>query len=171
MKKFIEENIITLILGTSSILLAIWFNSTDSIQIRFWILVITLTSIIPVAVKYILFNVSKRNTKEFKESKTNNKKLKDYHTNYNKVKETKGNYNSSYEILRDSIKVLVQNSEINRRNLLIFKKELCNRVNKEYYKNYKFENDMHEIYVKLKDENLTKEDYDNMMQLLLTLKN
>ena len=94
MKKFMKENIITLILGTSSILLAIWFNSTDSIQIRFWILVITLTSIIPVAVKYILFNVSKRNTKEFKESKTNNKKLKDYHTNYNKVKDTIGNYNS-----------------------------------------------------------------------------
>lgn len=61
-----------------------------------------------------------------------------------------------YLEVRDKFKFCVQNRLIKRPQLLEFKKLINSYIDLTHYKNYKWTNDMHEIYKKLKDTTFTK---------------
>lgn len=51
---------------------------------------------------------------------------------------------------------LVKNKIIKRSSILEFKRLINSYINTQYYKDYKFKNDIHEIYKKLKDTTFSK---------------
>lgn len=74
---------------------------------------------------------------------------------------TKTNTNPNYIEVRNRLIDSVKNGVLNRDNILKFKLELDNKldINRYAYSNFNFENDMHEIYIKLKSSKLKDEDY------------
>lgn len=74
---------------------------------------------------------------------------------------TKTNTNPNYIEVRNRLIDVVKNGVLNRDSILKFKLELDNKldINRYAYSNFDFENDMHEIYIKLKSSKLKDEDY------------
>lgn len=88
---------------------------------------------------------------------------------YNKQK-NKNNFSQEYTQVKQLFTALMKNGDIKRNDILQFK-NLLNKLletNIYHYDKFYFKNDCHEIYIKLKNSNLTKVDY---LQLQDYLKN
>ena len=88
-----------------------------------------------------------------------------------KFYKAKTNDNVFYIDIRNKLITVVQKGNLDRDSILNFKLELDNRlgINRYAYKDFDFENDMHEIYVKLKSSKLTDDDYDYLNNILKDL--
>lgn len=77
-----------------------------------------------------------------------------------------------YEKCAELFNHCVKNKRFNQDLLLDFKGMVNDHLGTgiDKYKNYKFKNDVHEIYVKLKDENLMRFDFKEFDEFLTTLK-
>jgi ABC-type Na+ efflux pump permease subunit len=98
-------------------------------------------------------NVSKPNSKSTTEP--NNKNIK--------VVTTEG-----YTEFNNILKASVQNKLLDRETILKLKSELRYKIGThiEVYKNFEFQNDLHELYVLSKSSVLTKEDYIYLTQFI-----
>lgn len=85
----------------------------------------------------------------------------------------KTNNNPFYMETRNRLIGVVKNCELDRGGILKFKLELDNKLgmNRYAYDNFDFENDMHEIYIKLKSSKLNDEDYLYLKSLIEDLVN
>lgn len=77
-----------------------------------------------------------------------------------------------YEKCAELFNHCVKNHRFNQELLLDFKSMVNDHLGTyvEKYKNYKFKNDVHEIYVKLKDEGLMRFDFQELNEFLTILK-
>lgn len=73
-----------------------------------------------------------------------------------------------YTEFNNILKASVQNKLMNRQSILQLKCELIYRLGThiEVYKNFKFQNDLHEIYTLSKSSVLTKDDYEYLTQFI-----
>lgn len=73
-----------------------------------------------------------------------------------------------YTEFNNILKVSVKNKLLNRQSILQLKCELRYRLGThiEVYKDFKFENDLHELYTLSKSSVLTKEDYEYLTQFI-----
>lgn len=76
-----------------------------------------------------------------------------------------------YLEVRDTFKHCIQNKLIKRPQLLEFKRIINSYINTSYYKDYKWSNDVHEIFKKLKDTTFTKKQMLNLKAYISQFKN
>lgn len=74
---------------------------------------------------------------------------------------------------RNNFNKLMHQGKMKRIQLLEFKKMVneATRNDRKYYKNYKFENDAHEIYTKLQNKYITKHNMTKLNNYLIKLEN
>lgn len=166
------------------------YVGTDSIMEKLLIAAIFFIGIIPLAFSMIfpilnmlLFGFMKGSTKKKyipKKTVNANGRITTHHKTVNKSgfnkttnpgtckSQYKQNDNPNYVTLRDNIKDYSKSGKINREGILDFKNELDYRLgsNRYSYKEFSFENDMHEIYVKIKNSKFKDEDYLHLQQVL-----
>ena len=75
--------------------------------------------------------------------------------------------NKNYEELVTALKFCMKNKILNREQILNFKSEVNNHLgeNKNHY-TFEFDNDLHEIYCKIKHKSLKSKDYQELLQVL-----
>lgn len=76
--------------------------------------------------------------------------------------------NPKYDELVQCIKYLMRYKLMNREQILDFKSKVCKQLDKcnGHYKDFKWENDLQEIYTKIKNKHLKSEDYQELLQIL-----
>lgn len=163
--KFSKSMIIPITLG---LILLLLFKSADSKLEQLLIGSIFIMVLIPFTLQLfaMLFSStlsvpkSERNA-ELIISKEKNKSKKEEITSIKQNYKAKTNNNKFYIDVRNRLISVVKSGDINRDGILKLKLELDNRLgmNRYAYSNFNFENDMHEIYIKLKSSKLTDEDY------------
>lgn len=81
---------------------------------------------------------------------------------------TKKVENEDYDVLITVLKQNMKDKKLNRNNILDFKSKLneCLGEHFSHYGKFNFKNDMHEIYIKLKNNCLTSKDYKDLLLLL-----
>lgn len=79
--------------------------------------------------------------------------------------------NNDYDNLVNTLKFCMKNKILNREQILNFKSEVNNHLgkNKNHY-TFKFDNDLHEIYCKIKHKSLKSKDYQELLQVLTQYK-
>lgn len=162
---FAKSMIIPIVLG---LILLILFNNADSKLEQIMIGLIFLMILTPFTlhlVTMLLFHsVPKSNNNRVAEniigSKNNSNEIKSSNSIKPQYK-AKTNNNPLYIETRARLISVVKNGELDRGDILKFKLELDNKLgmNRYAYENFDFENDMHEIYIKLKSSKLNDEDY------------
>lgn len=97
--------------------------------------------------------INKKPNKSFQEIKSKESIKPQYNV--------KTNNNIFYIDTRNRLVDVVKNGYLDRDSIMKFKLELDNRlgINRYVYKDFNFENDMHEIYIKLKSSKLKDDDY------------
>lgn len=167
MKSYMKVMIIPAIIG---VVLLIWFRNTNSRFEQILIGFILFTVLIPFVLQLLtmlLGGVAKDSkSTSYKQKDNKNKYIIEPMKNSNKdsIKvpyKAKTNNNPIYVEVRDRFKDLVKNGDLDRNEILQFKSELDYklRTHKYTYDNFTYENDAHEIYIKLKSSKLTTEDY------------
>lgn len=80
----------------------------------------------------------------------------------------KTNNNVIYLDVRSRLIEAIKNGHLDRNSVLKFKLEIDNRLgmNRYAYKDFEYENDLHEIYIKLKSSKLTDDDYTYLKSLI-----
>lgn len=98
------------------------------------------------------------------EIKPNKETTDSIKTHYN----VKTNNNPIYIDLRERLIEVVKAGSLNRDDIFKFRLELDNRLgaNRYSYTNFTFENEMHEIYIKMKSSKLNDDDYIYLKGLL-----
>lgn len=179
-KGYFTTMIIPMIVG---IVMLVWYVSTDSIFEKLLVFFIFFVSVIPATLQLISVLLSdavkkgikpNRNIGDGKEYNINPTKRPINNTINQKDSGIKKSYNAktinneNYNELRNRIKELVKSSQLDRQSILQFKSELNYRLGTHQYNyvSFQFENDMHEIYVKLKSSKLTDEDYTYLKAML-----
>lgn len=171
LKSYMKIMIVPIIVG---LVLLIWFRNTGSVFEKLLIGFIAITALIPFVLQLLamLLNGEVKDNK-FNTYKQNGNKKSEYiiepiknknNTKNNSIKapyKAKTNNNPIYIDVRDRFKDLVKNGDLGRQQILQFKSELDHTLgtHKYTYDTFSFENDMHEIYIKLKSSKLTTEDY------------
>lgn len=160
---------ITLIPTVCTIILYILYISTESKVEKLLLLFIFILVLIPFTMQLLfrilnmmLSGTVKDNVKEYKKvNKGNSELIKPNSDSGAKNYKSKENNNENYISLRQSIKDHSKNGNLKRADILSFKNELDYRLgnNRYNYSGFNFENDMHEIYIKIKSSKLTDEDY------------
>lgn len=76
--------------------------------------------------------------------------------------------NNDYDELVKCIKYLMSNRLMDREQILDFKSKVCKQLGKcnSHYKDFKWENDLQEIYTKIKNKHLKSEDYQELLSIL-----
>lgn len=76
--------------------------------------------------------------------------------------------NPKYDELVQCIKYLMRYKLMNREQILDFKSKVCKQLGKcnGHYKDFKWENDLQEIYTKIKNKCLKSEDYQELLSIL-----
>lgn len=157
------------------------YSSTQNKIERLLLLFVFGTLIVPLVFQLlnmcirILINFENPNLKNKNYNSGQNNKIetiskcstKNYKTN------TQKENNTLYTNLRDNLKELSREKQLGRSEILSFKNELDYRLaNHRYnYSNFKFENDMHEIYTKLKSSKLKDDDYIYLQDTLNSILN
>lgn len=85
-----------------------------------------------------------------------------------KFKKSKGNSSQYYSEVRECIIATSKAGLFDRESVLKLKSELDYLLQdkKDHYSNFTFDNDMHEIYIKLKNKHLQDEDYLYLKEIL-----
>lgn len=162
---FQKSMIIPIFLGL--ILLAL-YNNADSKLEQLMIGLIFLMILVPFTLHLVTMLLFYATPKSSKQRMAENiiKSQKDYKEikSSNSIKpqyKAKTNNNPFYIEVRSRLINVVKNGDLDRGDILKFKLELDNKlgINRYAYDNFNFENDMHEIYIKLKSSKLNDEDY------------
>lgn len=174
---YILSMFIPMLVGT--VMLA-WYASTESVIEKLLIGFIFFTALIPFTLQIITMLLNGAVTKGIRSNRRvdkNGKFITSYHnkdsinskdSGIKKSYKAKTIDNEFYSELRNRIKELVKSKEIDRQSILQFKSELDYRLGSHQYNygSFTFENDVHEIYVKLKSSKLTNEDYTYLKGIL-----
>jgi hypothetical protein len=171
-EKSIRQGIlISSLFGFAVLTILSWYKTADTIIERIVILMVGimfLFPIIPITFSFLIGSIiscakrpemhskAKNNQSGVKPSKSNSNANTESEKHKFKVVTTEG-----YTEFNNLLKATVQNKLIDRNSILQLKCELRYRIGThiEVYKDFKFENDIHEIYVLAKSSVLTKEDY------------
>ena len=169
---FTKSMITPIVLG---LILLVLFNNADSKLEQIMIGLIFLMILTPFTLHLItmlLFQSIPKSNKnrvaeKILESKSNNKRIKSNDSIKPQYK-AKTNNNPFYIETRSRLIEVVKNGELDRGDILKFKLELDDKlgINRYAYDNFDFENDMHEIYIKLKSSKLNDEDYLHLKGLI-----
>lgn len=128
---------------------------------------------LPICFNYLM-NVTMKTLKDTKKNEDVSK-LKDECKKTSKNKgvkqsknETKIVNNEQYKSLVEFLKFSMQKKLLNRQDILKFKKEINSRLGeyKDNYYGFEFQNDLHEIYTKLKSSHLSSNDYEELLKSL-----
>lgn len=151
------------------VILLILFKNADTVLEQILIGSIFIMILIPFALHLIsmLFSnaltvpKSERNAETIINNQTKKNDKKEEVSSIKKSYKAKTNNNKFYNDTRSRLIDLSKNGNLNRNDILKFKLELDNRLgmNRYAYNNFDFQNDMHEIYIKLKSSKLTDDDY------------
>jgi hypothetical protein len=167
LKSYMKIMIIPAIIG---VVLLVWYRNTNSRFEQILIGFILFTILIPFVLQLLtmlLGGVTKDSKSTLYEQKGNENKytiepIKNIKNDSIKAPyKAKTNNNPIYVEVRDRFKSLVKNGDLGRNEILQFKSELDYKLSthKYIYDTFTFENDAHEIYIKLKSSKLTTEDY------------
>lgn len=128
---------------------------------------------LPICFNYLM-NISMKTLNDTKK-KEDLSKLKGEFNNSKKSKNTKQSKhetkvvnNEQYKSLIEFLKFSMQKKLLNRQDILNFKKEIDSRLGeyKDHYNGFEFQNDLHEIYTKLKSSHLSSKDYEELLKSL-----
>ena len=168
--------LIPLIMSILSSVLLILYGIYPHLFFRISIIMCFITFIIPIMANYFIcvLNQNKADTQNDRIMKEVHSYIraqkyiesvakKNYKNNIKPTKEYKHKKvdNNNYTQLRNLITVSCKQKQISRQSILSFVEEL-NKVlgnNVNHYSKMTFENDLHEIYVKLKSSHLQDKDY------------
>ena len=168
--------LIPLIMSILSSVLLISYGIYPHLFFRISIIMCFITFIIPIMANYFIcvLNQNKANTQNDRIMKEVHSYIraqkyiesvakKNYKNNIKPIKEYKHKKvdNNNYTQLRNLITVSCKQKQISRQSILSFVEEL-NKIlgnNVNHYSKMTFENDLHEIYVKLKSSHLQDKDY------------
>ena len=168
--------LIPLIMSILSSVLLISYGIYPHLFFRISIIMCFITFIIPIMANYFIcvLNQNKADTQNDRIMKEVHSYIraqkyiesvakKNYKNNIKPTKEYKHKKvdNNNYTQLRDLITISCKQKQISRQSILSFVEEL-NKVlgnNANHYSKMTFENDLHEIYVKLKSSHLQDKDY------------
>ena len=165
--KFKKTMIIPLILG---LVLFILFKNADSKLEQIMIGFMFIVNLIPFTLHLItmlLFTSAPKPKSERIAENIINKNSKEYSSEIKPKESIKPHYNVKtnnnvfYVDIRSRLINVVKNGQLDRDSIMRFKLELDNRLgmNRYAYKDFTFDNDMHEIYIKLKSSKLKDDDY------------
>lgn len=176
-KSFRLAVIISAFFGFGEFIIFGLYKSMDTIIERIFVIMLGIFMLIPLVpiTCSLLFNFilgankpsnNDTNKNNFKTAKTpkSETQVTTEKTNYKlKVVKTQG-----YEEFNNILKASVQNKLLDRETILQLKSELRYRLGThvEVYKNFNFQNDLHELYVLSKSSVLTKEDYEYLTQFI-----
>ena len=165
-----------IILGSISTGLLLWWQIGETGFEKLLILFIFFTSIIPITIKWLL-QIARikpkshaQNPNGYKSNNNTNTQRKEI--NYNqfeqKPKLSKVNPSEHYPVLKEMIVNASKQRKLSRQEILKFLSELNFRLGEHafVYSNFKFENDLHEIYVKIKSSRLIDNDYIYLINVL-----
>lgn len=126
---------------------------------------------ITVGLNYInnLLKDSISKSKEINSTKGGSNKNKKQNKTFQSTPKTINN--KDYEELVIALKFCMKHKLLNRKQILNFKSEVNNHLgdSKKHY-TFKFENDLHEIYCKIKNKSLKSKDYQELLQVLESYK-
>lgn len=159
--------------------LTLWYRFAESYFERLLILFIVATTLIPLALNLLAITVSmsvKPIPKEQREAKNVINNTQVHKTNIkkeqSKKKPTKVNPSEYYIPTRDAIIACVKNKIFDRQDILTLLGSIDGRLGSHkqiYDNNFKFENDMHSIYCRLKSSVLKDDDYIYLLNLINSL--
>ena len=135
-------------------LLAVWYYTTDSVMEQLLIAFIFFTMIIPYSIQmysFVIVNSLPKQTQTKRIHKNTNNNIGMYHKEL-------------VRLLSNSMK----NRKLTRHQILEFKRELNGLLGDVIsdYSGFRFENDLHEIYTKLKSPLLNDKQYQYLISLL-----
>jgi uncharacterized MnhB-related membrane protein len=174
-KSLKQAIIMTSIFGTCAVLVFSLYYTMDTVIERAFVLilgVVFLFPLIPIAISFIVNFIVNSGSKQADDKFENNKsnsKITPAKTNTEiekpklKIVSTEG-----YQEFNNLLKASVQNKLLDRQTILQLKSELRYKLGThvEVYKDFKFENDLHELYVLSKSSVLTKEDYKYLSEFI-----
>ncbi|MFR2890387.1 MAG: hypothetical protein ACLTDM_19555 [Clostridium butyricum] len=168
-------------LGATYLFIA-WFNSVETIFEKMLIGMCAVCFLCPMIPKFFLFifSIGIKKQKTDYVAKQSNVEYKKTSVGYTGKKAKGKTKENTYEVKAPSylpckamISQLCQEKKLKRKDMLNLISELEKRLGKEnleYYKNYKWQNDMKHIYVLLKNFNLKEEDYVYLIDWLRCIK-
>ena len=135
-------------------LLAVWYYTTDSVMEQLLIAFIFITMVVPYSIQMYSFVIVSSLPKQ-KQSNRN----------------TTTNRNIYYKELSGLLSSSMKNRKLTRYQILYFKKEIDELLGnrKSVYDSFNFDNDLHEIYTKLKVSPLQDKEYQYLTSLLESL--
>lgn len=176
-KKCIKQSfILSGMLGVIMLYVLLLYKTMDTPIERFVVIMLGIFLLIPTVPIIITFlihsiinvgrqpNVDQKNNSSFNANVPKPKSTTTEQTKPNlKVVTTQG-----YTEFNNILKASVQNKLMNRQSILQLKCELIYRLGThiEVYKNFQFQNDLHEIYTLSKSSVLTKDDYEYLTQFI-----
>jgi hypothetical protein len=177
-KSLKQSVIISSVFGFCAVLIFSLYYIMDTVIERAFVLlmgVMFLFPLIPIIISFIVnfvVNSNKNQDKNFESDKqipTSNlsKTVPKVNTEPTKYK-PKVVITEGYTKFNNMIKTCVQKKLINRETILQLKSELRYRLGThvEVYKDFKFDNDLHELYILSKSSVLTKADYEYLTQFI-----
>jgi hypothetical protein len=178
LEKSLRQAIILSCTFTIAILIMLGlYKAMDTVIERAFALVIAvmfLFPLIPISASFIINFVINCGRHPEKDFENKNVSVGINNIKSNSKAESKPNYKlkvvktEGYEEFNNILKSSMQNKLLSRQAILKLKSELVYRIGThiEVYKDFKFENDIHEIYVLSKSSVLTKEDYIYLTQFI-----
>jgi hypothetical protein len=175
-KTFRLAVIISAFFGFGELIILGLYKSMDTIIERIFVIMMGIFLMIPLVpiVCSFIFNFilgcnkpsdTNSKSKNYYEAKTTPKSKTTTKSNNTKLKVVK---TQGYEEFKNELTSCVKNGLLTRETILKLKCELRYRIGThiEVYKDFNFENDMHEIYVLGKSSVLTKEDYEYLTKFI-----
>lgn len=182
---YLKSMIIPTVIG---LCLLVTYITTKDMMVKILCIFITFSVLIPFSLQLLqllLVTISKtgvdkpRDVNDILKSQSNNKIYASeliHNSNTNVITQSKkvtnkGKVNSSiyYPRLRDTISSCSKNKLFTRQDILKLKSEIdyCLGTRKYIYdNNFIFENDLHEIYIKIKSSVLKDKDYEHLLQVV-----
>lgn len=157
--------ILTLSLG--SLILS---NLSTSPLAKFFFMAFAVFVIITVGLKYV-YNLSVETLKNEQKRQQIAKSNAKYHKNQPKSQQkykSKVVEDENYKDLVQILKYFMQNKVLSHEQIMDFIEEINERLGEhaKYYKSNSFENNLHEIYSKLKSKQLKSDDYIELTEIL-----
>lgn len=182
---YLKSMIVPTVIG---LCLLVTYMTTKDVMVKILCIFITFSVLIPFTLQLLqllLVTISKtgidkpRDVKDVLKSQNNNKIHASqliHNSNTNVITQSKkvankGKANPSvyYPRLRDAISACSKNKLFTRQDILKLKSEIdyCLGTRKYIYdNNFNFENDLHEIYIKIKSSVIKDKDYEHLLQVV-----
>lgn len=146
------------------------FQSTDSLFTKLFLLIVLITFVLPISFEHLKLSLG-FNSKNKKETINNiNMAFNSSHCKKTIVPKykTKVIDNENYKLLRNTITTCIQNRVFNRKDVVILKNEINHLLgsNTDHYNSMNFQNDLHEIYTKIKSSHFSDDQYLHLLRFI-----